>query len=237
MAEQLKGAVPELVVHRDRRATSARTSCSTPRSRPSTTSRCAARSASPSTATPTSRPCATAAPSSAPRCRPSPGASGACSRRTSPARRATARAPRTRPRAPRSCWPRPASGPASRSGSRWSRAPSRSTSTSPRSWSTSSSRSAWRRTLKQVETAQWHPLVTRREFQIGANLTGLGVDDPDANFYENYACGSPRNYTDYCNEEMDAADRAAVAGARPGEARWRSSGRSSGSSRRTWRGR
>jgi hypothetical protein len=24
------------------------------------------------------------------------------------------------------------------------------------------------------------------------NLTGLGPDDPDANFYENYACGSPR---------------------------------------------
>jgi peptide/nickel transport system substrate-binding protein len=57
-------------------------------------------------------------------------------------------------------------------------------------------------TLKQIETAQWHPMVTRREFQIGANLTGLGVDDPDANFYENYACGSSRNYGDYCNEEV-----------------------------------
>ena len=57
-------------------------------------------------------------------------------------------------------------------------------------------------TLKQIDTAQWHPMVTRREFQIGANLTGLGVDDPDANFYENYACGSPRNYGDYCNEEV-----------------------------------
>ena len=57
-------------------------------------------------------------------------------------------------------------------------------------------------TLKQVDTAQWHPMVTRREFHIGTNLTGLGVDDPDANFYENYACGSPRNYGDYCNEEV-----------------------------------
>jgi peptide/nickel transport system substrate-binding protein len=55
-------------------------------------------------------------------------------------------------------------------------------------------------TLKQIDTAQWHPMVTRREFQIGANLTGLGVDDPDANFYENFSCGSPRNYGDYCNE-------------------------------------
>jgi peptide/nickel transport system substrate-binding protein len=57
-------------------------------------------------------------------------------------------------------------------------------------------------TLKQIDTAQWHPMVTRREFTMGTNLTGLGVDDPDANFYENYACGSPRNYGDYCNEEV-----------------------------------
>jgi peptide/nickel transport system substrate-binding protein len=75
--------------------------------------------------------------------------------------------------------------------------------------------------VKQVETAQWHPMVTRREYQLGANVTGLGVDDPDANFYENYACDSPRNYTGYCDEgvmkmidaqsqELDAAKRAAL---------------------------
>jgi peptide/nickel transport system substrate-binding protein len=40
------------------------------------------------------------------------------------------------------------------------------------------------------------------EFQIGANLTGLGVDDPDANFYENYGCASPRNYSQYCSEDV-----------------------------------
>jgi peptide/nickel transport system substrate-binding protein len=56
--------------------------------------------------------------------------------------------------------------------------------------------------LKQVETAQWHPLVTRKEYQMGANVTGAGVDDPDATFYENYACGSSRNYTGYCNEDV-----------------------------------
>jgi len=27
-------------------------------------------------------------------------------------------------------------------------------------------------------------MATRGEYQIGANLTGLGTDDPDANFYE-----------------------------------------------------
>jgi peptide/nickel transport system substrate-binding protein len=56
--------------------------------------------------------------------------------------------------------------------------------------------------LKQVETAQWHPMATRGDYQIGANLTGIGPDDPDANFFENYGCGSPRNYSQYCNEEI-----------------------------------
>jgi peptide/nickel transport system substrate-binding protein len=57
-------------------------------------------------------------------------------------------------------------------------------------------------TLKQVETAQWPPMATRGDYQIGANLTGIGPDDPDANFFENYSCGSPRNYSHYCNEEV-----------------------------------
>jgi peptide/nickel transport system substrate-binding protein len=57
-------------------------------------------------------------------------------------------------------------------------------------------------TLKQIETAQWHAMATRGDYQIGANLTGIGPDDPDANFYENYGCGSPRNYSQYCSEEV-----------------------------------
>src|SRR5205814_8309580 len=57
-------------------------------------------------------------------------------------------------------------------------------------------------TLKQIETAQWHAMATRGEYPIGANLTGIGPDDPDANFFENYSCGSPRNYSHYCNEEV-----------------------------------
>jgi peptide/nickel transport system substrate-binding protein len=59
-------------------------------------------------------------------------------------------------------------------------------------------------TLKQIETAQWHATATRGDYQIGANLTGIGADDPDANFYENFACGSPRNYSFYCNEQVMA---------------------------------
>ena len=58
-------------------------------------------------------------------------------------------------------------------------------------------------TLKQLDTAAWFPALARREYQIGANLTAGGFDDPDAYFFENYKCGSSRNYTDYCSEHMD----------------------------------
>jgi peptide/nickel transport system substrate-binding protein len=58
-------------------------------------------------------------------------------------------------------------------------------------------------TIEQVETGVWHPKMSRHEFELGANVTGIGPDDPDANFYENYKCGSGRNYSDYCNPEVD----------------------------------
>jgi len=58
-------------------------------------------------------------------------------------------------------------------------------------------------TLENIETSNWHAKVARKDYQIGLNLTGIGVDDPDANFYENYSCGSQRNYTGYCNQEME----------------------------------
>ncbi len=57
--------------------------------------------------------------------------------------------------------------------------------------------------LEPVETANWFPKVYRKDYKIGLNLTGAGVDDPDAQFYENYACGSDRNYTGYCNPAID----------------------------------
>ena len=56
--------------------------------------------------------------------------------------------------------------------------------------------------LKQVDSPQWYPLQARGEFQIAADRTGLEPDDPDANFYENYACGSSRNYSGYCDEAL-----------------------------------
>jgi peptide/nickel transport system substrate-binding protein len=57
--------------------------------------------------------------------------------------------------------------------------------------------------LDAVETANWFPKIARKDFMVGANLSGSGVDDPDAYFYEHYACGSERNYTNYCNPELE----------------------------------
>ncbi len=57
--------------------------------------------------------------------------------------------------------------------------------------------------LDTVETSNWHAKVARKDYMVGLNLTGIGVDDPDANLYENYSCGSQRNYTGYCKPEME----------------------------------
>ena len=45
--------------------------------------------------------------------------------------------------------------------------------------------------------------MQRKDYAIGLNTTGVGVDDPDVNLVENYTCKSDRNYTGYCNEEVD----------------------------------
>jgi peptide/nickel transport system substrate-binding protein len=58
-------------------------------------------------------------------------------------------------------------------------------------------------TLEQVESGAWFGKMTRHDYDVALNLTGAGIDDPDANLYQNYKCGSPRNYSDYCSPEID----------------------------------
>jgi len=57
--------------------------------------------------------------------------------------------------------------------------------------------------VKQLDTAQWFPTLARKDFVIAANLTAPGADDPDVMFYENFKCGTGRNYSDYCDEQAD----------------------------------
>jgi peptide/nickel transport system substrate-binding protein len=48
------------------------------------------------------------------------------------------------------------------------------------------------------------PKVLRKDFTVGMVVSENGLDDPDQNFYENYACNPARNYGGYCNREVDA---------------------------------
>jgi peptide/nickel transport system substrate-binding protein len=57
--------------------------------------------------------------------------------------------------------------------------------------------------LDVVETGVWFAKIARGDYSVGLNLTGNGIDDPDQAFYENYACGSERNYTHYCNKDLE----------------------------------
>jgi peptide/nickel transport system substrate-binding protein len=57
--------------------------------------------------------------------------------------------------------------------------------------------------LDPVDTTNWYPKVMRKDYTVGLNITETAVDDPDPAFYENYVCGAMRNYTGYCNPELD----------------------------------
>ena len=58
-------------------------------------------------------------------------------------------------------------------------------------------------TLNAIDTTQWYPTVMRKDYALAFTVTETGLDDPDQMFYENYLCGSERNYTGYCNPEVD----------------------------------
>jgi peptide/nickel transport system substrate-binding protein len=57
--------------------------------------------------------------------------------------------------------------------------------------------------LETIDTTNWYPKVMRKDYTVGSNLTGNALDDPDQNFFENYACGAEGNYNGYCNPEVD----------------------------------
>jgi len=57
--------------------------------------------------------------------------------------------------------------------------------------------------LEPVESGAWFAKVARGDYSVGLNRTGNAIDDPDQAFYENYGCGSERNYTHYCNKDLE----------------------------------
>lgn len=57
--------------------------------------------------------------------------------------------------------------------------------------------------LEPLETAIWYNRMARKDYTVGMNVQGIGIDDPDVVFYETFSCGSERNYTNYCNAEIE----------------------------------
>ncbi len=56
--------------------------------------------------------------------------------------------------------------------------------------------------LQTLETSQWYNTLVRNTWTIAQNQSGTAIDDPDVIFYENYLCGSDRNYPRYCNQDL-----------------------------------
>jgi peptide/nickel transport system substrate-binding protein len=49
----------------------------------------------------------------------------------------------------------------------------------------------------------WFPKLARHDYTVALGLGASGVDDPDQQFYQNYACGSLLNVTGYCNRDIE----------------------------------
>lgn len=54
-----------------------------------------------------------------------------------------------------------------------------------------------------ADSTVWYNVMQKKDYTVALNVTGVGVDNPDANFVENYYCKSERNFTNYCNPDVD----------------------------------
>ncbi len=57
--------------------------------------------------------------------------------------------------------------------------------------------------LDAVDASIWFAKVARGDYAVGLNTTAAAIDDPDQALYENYSCNSERNYTKYCNQDVE----------------------------------
>ena len=56
--------------------------------------------------------------------------------------------------------------------------------------------------LEIIDTTVYYNRVFKKDYVVALNLSGVAVDDPDVTLFENYGCGSLRNYNNYCDAEM-----------------------------------
>ena len=57
--------------------------------------------------------------------------------------------------------------------------------------------------LEPLDSSVWYARLARKDFSVAMNVQGTGIDDPDVQFFENFLCGSERNYTSYCNADLE----------------------------------
>lgn len=57
--------------------------------------------------------------------------------------------------------------------------------------------------MELVESSIWHSRLTKKDYSVGMNTSGVGIDDPDAVLKGAYACSSQANYTRYCRPDIE----------------------------------
>jgi peptide/nickel transport system substrate-binding protein len=57
--------------------------------------------------------------------------------------------------------------------------------------------------LEVIESSIWHNRLTKKDYTVALNTSGVGIDDPDAVLKGAYACNSEANYTQYCTAAVD----------------------------------
>jgi len=57
--------------------------------------------------------------------------------------------------------------------------------------------------LEVIESSIWHNRLTKKDYTVALNTSGVGIDDPDAVLKGAYACNSEANYTQYCTPLVD----------------------------------
>ena len=57
--------------------------------------------------------------------------------------------------------------------------------------------------LEPLDSAVWYARLLKKDYAVGMNIQGAGIDDPDVMFFETYTCNSERNYTGYCNKDLE----------------------------------
>jgi peptide/nickel transport system substrate-binding protein len=57
--------------------------------------------------------------------------------------------------------------------------------------------------LEPLDSSVWYARLARKDYSVGMNVQGMSIDDPDVVFFENFLCGSERNYSGYCNPALE----------------------------------